>query len=665
MQHTTIAQFNGGIINGIAATKIEPTAASDLLDADIRFGDLRPVTSGVRAQGAPQEWQYQDGKRSIVRFGEHYYWVDNETGELDSTIGYFGVDFPFSSVTLAGVGRGSRFTGRYRYTYTFSTAEGFESRPASFGFSFAGESVSEINTQFLEEVTNYDTLLESTPEFNPANRITTSRWTVYNYVLDGNYQKNGRSSTLVTGYNEGALVRVGQNLYRAKTTVFAMNSPSNRSIYKGGSQRTNPKANGGRGTPFGLGGTGDNGSYRNLLTEIQPWQYPETGSNSNEFWELLDQTVETERFLGFDAIRVTNIEAPSDDKITAVNIYRTVGDGTEFFLVASLAAGTETYIDTVSDEQAASGKVLNGDPLAPPIYEVDEDGNARKIVGRFLTEQLEVFYLASDDRVYLSEQSNPHAWDVRKFIELDDICTGLARYRDGVLAFTRNRTYQITGSTLADIRKRFIPEPQGCKDWRSIAYLNNNPTWISNDGLCQYGFVPEIQAELLQTLTVGKYDWPEVVWATVANRKYYGITPDNTAVIYDFERDGAISIITLNAAYALYDADNDKIIYRDRIGEDYWVGGGDDLEWRYESPTFTFGTNRLKRMRSLWFRCDKSIQVAVEVDGVQQFSGESDARVPYRRLFLRAGMTGTQFKFTLRSKGKLDQLTIEWDEVKR
>lgn len=666
MKVTTLSLFNGGIVNEVAGTKTEPTTATACLDADISFGDLRPLKTDSITGKVPVDWKYQDGHRSVVRFGEHYYWSDNRTGELDSTLGYMGVFQPSNLIGVQGLGRGDKFVGRYRYTYTFETNEGFESVGATIGYAGIGDAMTEINTVHETAITTYDQLVQTAQPFNPKNKITVSnrfRFGEFGEIARGNNVRVGSewsdptsTSRNIIGYNEGAIILDEGKLYRAKQTIFAMrigykNRPTpydvsyGRPIYS----RNDPRY---RST---------SGRVVDLVEEMGDFQYP----GNAEYWELVDNEIIDTDFSGFSEIRIYDIDVPEESYLSKVNIYRTVADGDVMFLAATLPAGTSSFVDSVSDEQLVSGRVLGNTPVRPPVFEFLPDGSERLVPSRYLTEQLGQFYLAAGDRIYLSEQDNPHAWDVRKFLELEDECTGMASYRDGVLAFTRNRTYQITGSTLADIRLRFIPELQGCKDWRSVAYLNNNPTWISNDGMCQYGFVPEIQTELLQTLTKGKFTWPDIVWATVANRKYYGVTSDKTVLTYDFERSGAISERSMDALYAMYDADEDRVVYKTPLGKVFAEGTGNaDREWTYSTPNFTFQSNELKRMRSIWLRCTDEVSVEVEVDGVLKFSGVSKG-LKYRRLFMKAGMVGTQFRFTFRSKGIMDQISFEYDEVRR
>jgi hypothetical protein len=223
---------------------------------------------------------------------------------------------------------------------------------------------------------------------------------------------------------------------------------------------------------------------------------------------------------------------------------------------------------------------------------------------------------------------------------------------------------------LADIQLKWIPEYQGCKDWRTVSYMNNSPTWISNDGLCQYGFVPQVQAELLQNLTAKKFTWPTIVWAFVATRKYYGITDDGRAIIYDFESEGAISTISLTATYGDYDPDADVIIYKSPDGNHYALYGGDtDREWTYTSPVLNLNTQYmppgLRRVRSAFLHCTADCTIAVQVDGVDKNPVTSKFSTPFRRVFFAPGMSGSQIRITVQSKGTLDHIALEWEALRK
>jgi hypothetical protein len=136
MNQLVLNKFDAGIINAVAATKIPMDAATDVIDADISFADLRPLRDDTLASSIPRRLQLQDGNRSIVRFGNHFFWSDNRTGEMDSTAGYVGIEPPQSGVSLAFGARGNKFSGRYRYVCTFETDDGVESSSAIIGGLF-------------------------------------------------------------------------------------------------------------------------------------------------------------------------------------------------------------------------------------------------------------------------------------------------------------------------------------------------------------------------------------------------------------------------------------------------------------------------------------------------------------------------------------------------
>jgi hypothetical protein len=264
--------------------------------------------------------------------------------------------------------------------------------------------------------------------------------------------------------------------------------------------------------------------------------------------------------------------------------------------------------------------------------------------------------------VYLSQQDNPHGWDPTRFLEFEDTVTGIAAEDRGVLVFTKNRTYHVTGTTLADINRRWVPNYQGCPNWRTISYLYDTPVWLSYDGLTKFGYEPNISVERIAVLTEKVYEWPEnVVFSVVANDIYYAFTSDNKAICMDFRRDGVIYERSLSAQEAVYDEDNDRLLISDS-GQIKVVGDGDPLEYTYVSPDLNFGTAEPKRLRCIYLNASDDIEVTAYVDGEKRFTGTSKGSKD-RRMFFAPGLVGDFFRIGFRGKGEVRRASIEYSKM--
>ena len=350
-----------------------------------------------------------------------------------------------------------------------------------------------------------------------------------------------------------------------------------------------------------------------------------------------------------------------------MNIYRTIGDGEASYLVERVNVGITKYIDALDDIKVVINRQLDFSKLALPPLQVNQNGHWNTVGGKYLTEEDGTFYLAYKDRVYLSLQDNPHGWDPSRYLTFDGDITGIAAEDRGVIVFTANRSYHVTGTTIADINRRWIPNYQGCPNWRTITYMSDMPLWLSYDGLTQFGYQENISVERITVLTEKKFTWPEnIKFGVAANDIYYAFTDDGEVVCMDFRRDGVIYKRTLDADAAVYDEANDRLIIR-KSGQNYIVGTGDALEYDYVSPDLNFQTKYTtgtepKRIRSLYIHATDTVEVTVYVDGEAKFTGES-AGMKDRRLFVSPGLVGEFFRFGLKSKGEIKRISIEYTQM--
>lgn len=125
-----ILEFSGGVNNWTTPSLIPGNVAVELHNADVSSAVIRPRNAAAAFSGVPPEaLSYLTATRSLVELGGAWYWSDNDTGTLDSSLGYMGVELPAATPTLTPGDRGTRFTGRYLYACTFVTKDGYESAP--------------------------------------------------------------------------------------------------------------------------------------------------------------------------------------------------------------------------------------------------------------------------------------------------------------------------------------------------------------------------------------------------------------------------------------------------------------------------------------------------------------------------------------------------------
>ena len=160
--------------------------------------------------------------------------------------------------------------------------------------------------------------------------------------------------------------------------------------------------------------------------------------------------------------------------ISYIKIYRTADKGADFYCVGEIHSPGGEFLDKTDDNTLVMLEAASSFDNYPPPDN-----------GKYLTESGGVFFLAVGSRVYFSTIGNPHAWPTLNFVGFDDTVTGITTEFQGVLVFTYNNTYRITGADdPATLVKSILPGNQGCSNYRTVSHVANSPVWLSNDGIC-------------------------------------------------------------------------------------------------------------------------------------------------------------------------------------
>jgi len=151
MPEISTALFNGGINNVIDSHLLQPNFSKDLRNCKIQNGSISSANAPAALDIPDPGLIYQTGTRSVVKYGGVFYWSDNVTGELDSSLGYLGINTPTNKATASQGVPGGRFPAgtSYKWFYTWVTADGFRSAPFSTTdvteFTVTGDDLGTIN----------------------------------------------------------------------------------------------------------------------------------------------------------------------------------------------------------------------------------------------------------------------------------------------------------------------------------------------------------------------------------------------------------------------------------------------------------------------------------------------------------------------------------------
>ena len=339
--------------------------------------------------------------------------------------------------------------------------------------------------------------------------------------------------------------------------------------------------------------------------------------------------------------------------VAKIRTYRTIDKGSDYYLWNESSLFGMTIEDQTSDFDIMTGDLMDTLNFLPP-----PDG------GKFLTEANGTFFVAVDDKVYYSEQGNPHAWPPLNWINMPATVTGMVEEFEGILAFTDNHTICITGYDVLTVAKRTLPGEQGCKNWRTISTITDAPIWESNDGLCLW------DGSVITLVTHNKYEIDfESTHSVVANDVYY-LFHNSGALRFD-RRSGDVfselgSFVVNN--YAWYDANVDQLYLFDGVDEIYEYGTGTMEVLAYRSPHFNGWTAEKgyedgglaeKNFRRIWLRNDSPVSVTLYVEGVEIFNGTMNAGDKF--IYFPAGSEGRYASVKLETTGIVFDYMIEYE----
>jgi hypothetical protein len=219
------------------------------------------------------------------------------------------------------------------------------------------------------------------------------------------------------------------------------------------------------------------------------------------------------------------------------------------------------------------------------------------------------------------------------FIAFDDTIRGITAEFQGVLVFTANNTYRVTGaSSLETLTKQAIPGNQGCVKHTTIAQISNAPIWLSNDGICLWNgeSITVISRQVINTTRL------QVVCAVSANDCYYLFLEDG-AIVYDHRNGDIFTKLDFTCRYAWYDANTD-VLYLQRDNGIFLYSAADKEKYTYLSgyigileSTFTF-------YKEVIVALEGSADVVFTVEGKKVFdvyvnkSGKQRLKVPFNTI---------------------------------
>ena len=354
------------------------------------------------------------------------------------------------------------------------------------------------------------------------------------------------------------------------------------------------------------------GDYKYCVTFVNP-----------NGWESAPGSLESyEKSITLDKQNAKITVSWSDQRVSYAKIYRTQKQGADFYCVGEVKTSSGSFTDTVDDYILVGLEPLQSTDNYPP-----PDG------GKYLCASGNVFFLAIGSTLHFSSPGNPHAWPPLNFIGFDDVITGITPEFQGVLVFTRNNTYRITGADdIATLTKSYIPGNQGCTNYNTIAQVSNAPVWLSNDGICLW----DGERISIVSQKVIKATKLQPVCAVSANDCYYLFMVKGT-IVFDYRNAGTFSKLDFSCDFAWYDADVDALYLQNNEGV-FIYGEGDAGEYTYVSPFIGLPESAHTFFKELILCIEGNASVTLSNENKEIFtvdikrSGQHRLKLPYSTL---------------------------------
>lgn len=350
-----------------------------------------------------------------------------------------------------------------------------------------------------------------------------------------------------------------------------------------------------------------------------------------------------------DEIRLENgghvyfpsLPASGDAQVTHKRLYRIGGDLTEFSLVATIPDATTTYLDELPDSDIPGDLAQTEESAAAPA------GLA------YLITAYGMLLGCKDNRLYFTEIDKPDSWPVLYFLSFESTLTGAIPVANGILVFTKLKTFLVTGTSPETFNTILLSADQGCIAFESVASVGGAALWVSTDGICQSsgGVVQVLSRPKLgkQTLTP--------VSSIVYDEVYYCLNEDSTILAYDYGLGGVFKKLTLGIEYLVV---ADDVLYGWSANTLFSLFTSESREsLSYLSPEIYEGrVTELKAYKKIFVYSSGYVKIDIYIDRVLVTSAEytdtgtNTIQVPQdlqRGFSIQFGVSGTGEVYEIQS----------------
>ena len=375
--------------------------------------------------------------------------------------------------------------------------------------------------------------------------------------------------------------------------------------------------------------------------------------------------------------------------IVGMNIYRIGGSNPTFNLIAeNLSITNEMIIDGATDSDYHNDYAYYVDAVADiNVSRIElatfDNGSAPDGLD-MLIESQGTFWGAVGKKVYFSRTGSAEFWNALDYILLDKECTGIGKFGDTIIAFTKSSAFLITGYSRDTVVSQRLPFNQGCTNKYSIVNVGAYLLWSSLNGICLYNG-SEIQVITKKTLawdefgrignatyddfngTNSKWDTGlgfDIQHATGFQDKYYG-KYNNGIMVIDLSNGLKVSSINVPdiASVAINTDDNFLYAVVDALDGTY------DVYYLSTSESKMEATWKTGRQSSGSININKHYR-QVELDGtptsVEVFINGMSKHIVYNKnkFMLPSGCIGKDIQFEIKTVEEIRSLKYQYSQLK-
>ena len=288
---------------------------------------------------------------------------------------------------------------------------------------------------------------------------------------------------------------------------------------------------------------------------------------------------------------------PTSAQADKKRLYRVGGVLSSLALVATLDMATLTYVDRVADN------FIDGRILATSNYLPAPAGLT------YIEQSAGMLFGAVGTTLRFTPVGRPDAWPLAYSVSFESNITGLAEVANGLLVFTRVKTYLVTGTGPATLARQLVDSKQGCISSLSIQKLAGAALWVSTDGICTSNGGP---AQVISRDKLGRLSIT-VVSSAMHDDTYYLALADNSILALSLAYGQVFKRLVLGVNTVVSGNDTLYGWYAGKLHELF--ASADYLEFEYLSPRFIEGrATEAKTYKKLYFFAKGDIIVDVIID---------------------------------------------------